>query len=74
MKIQTFLTTDGLVECPDTNFMDPREIRKVFEGVSNEDGVHSLLNEIQQKNVRDSTTILSWFVDVEDEATVPGNL
>lgn len=69
-----FLTTDGLVECPNTNFTDPREISKAFDGESNEGRVHSLLNEIQQKNVRDSTTILSWFVDVEEDATVPGNL
>ena len=69
-----FLTTDGLVECPDTNFTNPCEIRKAFNGVSNKGGVHSLLNQIQQKNVRDSTTILSWFLDVEEDATVPGNL
>jgi serine/threonine protein phosphatase PrpC len=66
-----FLTTDGLTECPNTNFDNPKEIFSTFENRSNEDSVRNLLETIQAKNVRDSTTILSWYVDVEVEASQP---
>jgi len=67
------LTTDGLVECPNTAFSDPLEVAKRFEAASNRRGVQALLEEIKEKDVRDSTTILSWMVEVESEATRPGN-
>lgn len=67
------LTTDGLVECPNTDFSDPLKVAKRFDAVSNAEGVTTLLEEIKEKNVRDSTTILSWMIEVESEATRPGN-
>jgi len=67
------LTTDGLVECPNTDFSDPLKVAKRFDAVSNAEGVTALLEEIKEKNVRDSTTILSWMIEVESEATRPGN-
>lgn len=67
------LTTDGLVECPNTDFSDPLEVAKRFDEVSNTEGVTALLEEIKENNVRDSTTILSWIIEVESEATRPGN-
>ena len=66
-----FLTTDGLVECPNVNFVNPIEIFKPFERFTNEESVWTLLNEIKEKNVRDSTTILSWFVDIDKEGSQP---
>lgn len=67
------LTTDGLVECPNTDFSNPLEVGKCFDTVSNADGVKALLEEIKEKNVRDSTTILSWMIEVKSESTRPGN-
>lgn len=67
------LTTDGLVECPNTDFSNPLEVSKRFDAVSNTEGVKALLEEIKEKNVRDSTTILSWRVEVESKSTRPGN-
>lgn len=58
-----FLTTDGLVECPNVDFANPNKIFYPFEKFTNEESVWNLLKEIQVNNVRDSTTILSWFVD-----------
>ncbi|WP_281202740.1 protein phosphatase 2C domain-containing protein [Cytobacillus kochii] len=66
-----FLTTDGLVECPDTNFNNPMEIINKFVGIPNQDGVKGLLEEIKNNNVRDSTTIISWKVTINDSATLP---
>ncbi|WP_430787460.1 protein phosphatase 2C domain-containing protein [Virgibacillus flavescens] len=67
------LTTDGLVECPNTKFDSPEEIFSMFDGVQNSVGVHDLLREIQQKNVRDSTTIISWTVTNNQIATIPSD-
>ncbi|HYK72344.1 MAG TPA: protein phosphatase 2C domain-containing protein [Pseudoneobacillus sp.] len=73
-KNHIFLTTDGLTECPKTNFSNPKEILKPFENYSNEESVRELLIEIKDKNVRDSTTILSWFVNINDEASLPSDI
>lgn len=72
-KNHILLTTDGLVECPNTNFSNPNEVGKPFETLSNEQGVLALLEEIKQKNVRDSTTILSWVIDLDADSTRPSN-
>lgn len=72
-KNHIFLTTDGLVECPNTNFDSPKEIFNYFHRKTNENAVKELLSCIQRKNVRDSTTILSWFVDNKLPANIPSN-
>ncbi|QED46300.1 protein phosphatase 2C domain-containing protein [Cytobacillus dafuensis] len=72
-KNHLFVTTDGLIECPNTNFQNPKEIFKPFENNSNEDSVKLLLREIKEKNVRDSSTILSWFVDIDLDASRPSD-
>jgi len=68
-----FATTDGLVECPNAPFENPYEIFNRFEGVSNEAGVSRLLKDIEDRNVRDSTTILSWKINVIEPAMKPSN-
>ncbi|TYR73972.1 protein phosphatase 2C domain-containing protein [Rossellomorea vietnamensis] len=67
------LTTDGLTECPGTNFDQPHEIFSVFEGTTNQEGVQKLLESIRDNNVRDSTTILSWRIETSKEATMPSD-
>jgi serine/threonine protein phosphatase PrpC len=68
-----FLTTDGLTECPNTEYDNPKELFSTFENWSNEDSVRVLLETIKANNVRDSTTILSWYVNVEEEASQPSD-
>ncbi|MFT4416328.1 protein phosphatase 2C domain-containing protein [Fredinandcohnia humi] len=67
------VTTDGLVECPSEPYINPEEISKVFINQTNVEGVTSLLENIRIRNVRDSTTIISWFVKTTKEATLPSN-
>ncbi|MCC3355959.1 protein phosphatase 2C domain-containing protein [Bacillus sp. REN16] len=68
-----FLTTDGLLECPGLPYDHPEKIQKEFQDGSNECAVESLLGKIQTLNVRDSTTIISWFVKSNQEASLPCN-
>ena len=68
-----FLTTDGLIECPNTPFSNPREISKAFSSTQNEDSLQYLLRVIQENNVRDSTTIISWEVNITKDVTRPSN-
>ncbi|QOR64857.1 protein phosphatase 2C domain-containing protein [Cytobacillus suaedae] len=70
-RSQLFLTTDGLIECPNTNFNNPTEIFKPFNRFTNDESVRMLLKKIKKNNVRDSTTIVSWFVDIEFEGSQP---
>ena len=67
------LTTDGLIECPGERFSTPQNIFRVFSKSSNEESVGTLLKGIQEDNVRDSTTIVSWMVDVSEKATLASN-
>ena len=74
-KNHLFLTTDGLTECPNGNFHNAIEIMKVFDNAkSHQDSVQNLLKEIEEKGVRDSTTIISWVVNVERNASEPSDL
>lgn len=38
-----------------------------------EDGINTLLQTIKENNVRDSTTIISWEVNITKEVTKPSN-
>lgn len=69
-----FVTTDGLTECPHTSFDDPQEIMKVFDHTkSHSNAVRHLLKDIQENGVRDSTTIVSWTVNIDKNASEPSN-
>lgn len=71
---QLFVTTDGLTECPHTSFDNPQEIMKVFDHTkSHSNAVHHLLKDIQENGVRDSTTIVSWTVNIDKNASEPSN-
>lgn len=59
------------MECPNTHFNNPKEIFKPFVNCSNGEGVKLLLKAIREKNVRDSTTIISWFVEITADASQP---
>lgn len=68
-----FLTTDGLVECPGEPFANPQAIKERFKDVSNEQGVAALLENIQEKGVRDSTTVISWEISIRERAALASN-
>lgn len=72
-KNHIFLTTDGLIECPGLPYDCPEKIQDEFSSTSNEKAVEALLKKIQLLNVRDSTTIISWFVNSNQDASLPCN-
>lgn len=69
-----FLTTDGLIECPNEPYSKPINIYNSFFN-SNDDKsiIRSMLKNIQDHDVLDSTTIVSWKVNILTEATRPSN-
>jgi serine/threonine protein phosphatase PrpC len=68
-----FLTTDGLVECPNEPFSNPREIYAVMDKHQMNEGIAALLQVIKENHVRDSTTIISWDVNIISDVTKPSN-
>lgn len=68
-----FLTTDGLIECPNEPFSNPKEIYKIFSSSEDEVSMKQLLQKIQVNHVRDSTTIISWNVNITNQVTRPSN-
>lgn len=70
---QLLLTTDGLVECPSAVFAEPVSIWQQCSEATTADGVAALLSIIQKNHVRDSTTVVSWKVDVLEPASYASN-
>lgn len=69
-----FLTTDGLIECPNEPFSNPINIYHSFTNTKNhEDVIESMFKKIMNNDVRDSTTIVSWEVNISKEATMPSD-
>jgi hypothetical protein len=69
-----FLTTDGLIECPNEPYANPASIFHSFSEIDGQESiVRSVLETIKDHNVRDSTTILSWNVNVFKEAARPSD-
>ncbi len=68
-----FLTTDGLLECPDSNFHQSEEVTDRLKGEFIKDDIHRLLEEIKSKNVRDSTTILAWDITICEDGLIPSD-
>lgn len=68
-----FLTTDGLVECPGKPFSDPSNLADALNEKDLAESISQMLMEIERKNVRDSTTIIAWNVEVEKEGSIPSD-
>ncbi|MBO0587655.1 protein phosphatase 2C domain-containing protein [Sporosarcina sp. E16_8] len=66
-----FLTTDGLVECPGAPFSDLSNLVATLSEKKLDEGISQLLMEIERRNVRDSTTIIAWNVEVDKEGSIP---
>ncbi|WP_312092145.1 protein phosphatase 2C domain-containing protein [Niallia sp.] len=73
-KSHIFLTTDGLTECPNSDYHLMEPIFNGFKTLSNQESVYYLLKDIKNKNVCDSTTIISWFVSNKKKTTMPSDL
>lgn len=69
-----FLTTDGLTECPNTEYEQPDCIFDEFYDTSLEEGVSKLMDGIKLKGVRDSTTIVTWKYTYNGESTRPSDM
>ena len=67
------LTTDGLIECPNEPYANPKDIFNSFVFPHDDESIRSILRNIQANNVRDSTTIVFWKVTISKEATKPSN-
>ncbi|MBP3041408.1 protein phosphatase 2C domain-containing protein [Bacillaceae bacterium Marseille-Q3522] len=68
-----FLTTDGLIECPNEPFSSPNEIYNVMRSHQMDNSILTILQSIKENNVRDSTTIISWDVNITKEVTIPSD-
>jgi len=66
-----FLTTDGLIECPNEPYLNPEKIYNTFINSNEEESIKTMLQKIKENNVRDSTTIITWKVNIQKEATLP---
>ncbi|QDQ02685.1 protein phosphatase 2C domain-containing protein [Lysinibacillus fusiformis] len=69
-----FLTTDGLIECPNEPYSNPINIYNSFNNQNDdESNIWSMLKNIKNNDVRDSTTIVSLKVNISKRATRPSN-
>ncbi|MCY1691150.1 protein phosphatase 2C domain-containing protein [Exiguobacterium sp. SL14] len=64
-----FVTTDGLLECPHAPCTEPRQIENALQS----GGVAELLSTIEAYGVRDSTTVVTWMVTIEETVTQPSD-
>lgn len=68
-----FLTTDGLIECPNEPYTNTTHIYNSFFNAKDDESIRYMLKNIQDNNVRDSTTIISWKVNILKEASIPSD-
>ncbi|WP_318618294.1 protein phosphatase 2C domain-containing protein [Sporosarcina sp. YIM B06819] len=68
-----FMTTDGLVECPGEPYANPKNLVEALNEEAIDESISQMLMEIERQNVRDSTTIISWAVEVEKEGSIPSD-
>jgi len=68
-----FMTTDGLVECPGEPYSNPWNLVEALNPKDLDESITQMLMEIERQNVRDSTTIISWTVEVEKEGSIPSD-
>ncbi|WP_370452612.1 protein phosphatase 2C domain-containing protein [Lysinibacillus sp. SGAir0095] len=68
-----FLTTDGLIECPNEPVSSSQNIYHIMNCPIIDDGLLTLLQTIKENHVRDSTTIISWDVCITQNVTRPSD-
>jgi len=68
-----FMTTDGLLECPGDPFSNPVDIVNILDTNQVEAAFSLILNKIEECNVRDSTTMIGWSVDISQQGSIPSD-
>lgn len=68
-----FLTTDGLIECPNDPYSNPITIYHTFKNSKDNDSISSMFDTLIKNEVRDSTTVVTWNIPILKEATKPSN-
>ncbi|ASV68676.1 protein phosphatase 2C domain-containing protein [Cytobacillus kochii] len=67
------LTTDGLLECPNEPYSNPQNIYHAFASSKEEESMKTLFRCIEENNVRDNTTIISWKTSILKKVTLPSD-
>ena len=68
-----FMTTDGLLECPEEPFSNPLDLVNILDANQLEAAFSLILNKIEECNVRDSTTMIGWTVDISQQGSIPSD-
>ncbi|WP_432359892.1 protein phosphatase 2C domain-containing protein [Sporosarcina sp. UB5] len=68
-----FMTTDGLLECPGEPFSNPMDLVDILDAKQFEVAFSMILKEIEKNNVRDSTTIVAWTVEISKQGSIPSD-
>lgn len=68
-----FMTTDGLLECPGEPYSNPKNLAEALNSKELDESISQMFIEIERQNVRDSSTIISWIVEVEKEGSIPSD-
>ncbi|WP_214716343.1 protein phosphatase 2C domain-containing protein [Exiguobacterium sp. s151] len=71
-RSRILLVTDGVLECPGDPFVDSSTLHRAFSGDSTE-SLYSILETIQNKGVRDSTTLITWECSHEQPVMIPSD-
>lgn len=69
-----FMSTDGLLECPGEPFSNPKDVADSLDAEQLGEAFSLILNEIEKNNVRDSTTMIGWTVDVSKQGSIPSDV
>ena len=69
-----FMTTDGLVECPGEPYLNAENLVDTLDEKKLVESISQLLMEIERRHVRDSTTIIAWAVEVDEEGSIPSDV
>ncbi|MCM3638085.1 protein phosphatase 2C domain-containing protein [Sporosarcina luteola] len=69
-----FMTTDGLLECPGEPYSNPIDLVKKLDGEQLEDVFSLILTKIEKNNVRDSTTMIGWTVNISQQGSIPSDV
>lgn len=68
------MTTDGLLECPGDPFPNPIDLADILmEGKPNVT-LSTILDKIIKNNVRDSTTMIAWTIDISKQGSIPSDV
>ncbi|TCI53048.1 protein phosphatase 2C domain-containing protein [Exiguobacterium sp. SH1S21] len=71
-RSRILLVTDGVLECPGDPFIDSSELHRAFSGNTTQ-SLYSILETIQNKGVRDSTTLITWECAHKQPVMIPSD-